>query len=169
MPNERVLDIQFQPQLLPTQIEEEKEGEKENSSSSLHNTMKLPSNKLFLPPSSLSQSLPLPTHTNIFSSTTNGNIYPTSNLENKNSVPLGMGVLTTHRVLVLVLQESVSSTSSSSSSYSYSSLSTSPLEITNAHTHTSGWWFLFFTFPSSKLLFLSFLLTLVLSSFRLLL
>ena len=125
-----MLDIQFQPQLLPTQIEEEKEGEKENSSSSLH------SNKLFLPPSSLSQSLPLPTHTNIFSSTTNGNIYPTSNLENKNSVPLGMGVLTTHRVLVLVLHESVSSTSSSSSSYS--SLSTSPLEITNAHTHTSG-------------------------------
>ena len=132
-----MLDIQFQPQLLPTQIEEEKEGEKENPSSTLHNTMNLPPNKLFLPPSSLSQSLPLPTHTNIFSSTTNGNIYPTNNLENKNSVPLGMGVLTTHRVLVLVLQESVSSTSSSSSSYS--SLSTSPLEITNAHTHTSGW------------------------------
>ena len=118
---------------MPTQIEEEKEKENKHTTHSLHNTTYPNSNKLSLPPSSLSQSLP--THTNIFSNT-NGNTFPANNLEKKSSVPLGVGVLTTHRVLVLILQESIASTSSSSSSSS--SLSISPLEITNSHIHTSG-------------------------------
>ena len=55
--------------------------------------------------------------------------------EIKDGSPIGIGVLTTHRVLFLIYRDFSSSSASSTSS---SSSSSSSLLMTNAHTHTSG-------------------------------
>ena len=124
MEGERVLDVTFQPCLMHTHSTEEdsgavgadQKGVKEKLSSRLNSLP--PSLPLFMP--SLSS-----THDNENShastitggSNANGN---KSSKNGRNDGPLGIGILTTHRVLVLVLRDPGSS----------------PMIVSNSHTHT---------------------------------